>query len=73
MGARVGIVGRDRTRTEAAAAAIARETGNDAIDVFVGDLSSQAEVRRVAAEVPPHILGWTYSSTTSAASGPTVT
>ena len=28
MGARVGIVGRDRTRTEAAAAAIARETGN---------------------------------------------
>jgi len=51
MGARVGIVGRDQTRTEAAAAAITRETGNDAIDIFVGDLSSQAEVRRVAAEV----------------------
>ena len=51
MGARVGITGRDRARAEEAAAAIARESGNPAVDVFVADLSSQAEVRRLAAEV----------------------
>ena len=51
MGARVGITGRDRARAEAAAAAIARESGNPAVDVFVADLSSQAEVRRLAGEV----------------------
>jgi len=51
MGARVGITGRDRTRAEAAASAIARATGSNAVDIFVGDLSSQAEVRRIAAEV----------------------
>jgi NAD(P)-dependent dehydrogenase (short-subunit alcohol dehydrogenase family) len=51
MGARVGITGRDRTRAGEAAAAIARESGNPGVDVFVGDLSSQAEVRRLAAEV----------------------
>ena len=51
LGARVGITGRDRVRAEAAAAAIAKEAGNPAVDVFVADLSSQAEVRRMAAEV----------------------
>ena len=51
MGARVGITGRDRARAELAAAAIARESGNQAVDVFVADLSSQAEVRRLAGEV----------------------
>ena len=51
MGARVGITGRDPDRTGEAAAAIARETGNPAVDVFVADLSSQAEVRRLAGEV----------------------
>ena len=51
MGARVGITGRDRPRADAAAAAIARESGNPAIDVFVADMSSQAEVRRLADEV----------------------
>ncbi len=51
LGARVGITGRDRARAEAAAAAIATATGNDAIDVFVADMSSQAEVRRLATEV----------------------
>ena len=51
MGARVGITGRDRTRTEAAAAAIVRATGNAQVDVFVADMSSQAEVRRLAGEV----------------------
>jgi len=51
MGARVGITGRDRTRAEAAAAAIVRASGNQAVDVFVADMSSQAEVRRLAGEV----------------------
>ena len=51
MGARVGITGRDRARAEEAAAAIARESGNPAVDVFVADMSSQAEVRRLADEV----------------------
>ena len=51
MGARVGITGRDRDRAEAAAVAIARESGNTGVDVFVADMSSQAEVRRLAEEV----------------------
>jgi retinol dehydrogenase-14 len=51
MGARVGIVGRDRARAEAAATAIARETGNPAVDAFGADLSSQADVRSLAADV----------------------
>jgi NAD(P)-dependent dehydrogenase (short-subunit alcohol dehydrogenase family) len=51
MGARVGITGRDRTRAEQAAASIAVESGNPAVDVFVADMSSQAEVRRLADEV----------------------
>ncbi len=51
MGARVGITGRDRARAERAAAAIARESGNSAVDVFVSDMSSQAEDRRLAGEV----------------------
>jgi NAD(P)-dependent dehydrogenase (short-subunit alcohol dehydrogenase family) len=51
MGARVGITGRDRARAEAAAAAISRESGNPMVDVFVADMSSQAEVRRLADEV----------------------
>lgn len=51
MGARVGIVGRDRDRAEAAATGIRGESGNPAVDVFIADMSSQAEVRRLAAEV----------------------
>jgi retinol dehydrogenase-14 len=51
MGARVGITGRDWDRAAQAAAAIARESGNPAVDVFVADLSSQAELRRLAGEV----------------------
>jgi retinol dehydrogenase 14 len=51
MGARVGITGRDPVRAELAAIGIRRESGNPAVDVFVGDLSSQAEVRRLADEV----------------------
>ena len=50
MGARVGITGRDRARAERAAKDIGAESGNPA-DVFVADLSSQTEVRRMAGEV----------------------
>ncbi|WP_406829972.1 SDR family NAD(P)-dependent oxidoreductase [Pedococcus sp. KACC 23699] len=49
LGARVGIVGRDPARAEAAAANI-RRTGGD-VDVFVADLSAQREVRALAKEV----------------------
>ena len=51
LGARVGITGRDATRARAAAADIRRESGNPAVDAFAADLSSQAEVRRLAAAV----------------------
>lgn len=51
LGARVGITGRDRARADRAAAEIAHESGNPAIDVFVADMSSQSQVRRLAAEV----------------------
>ena len=51
MGARVAITGRDRTRAEQAATDIRTEAGNPAVDVFVADLSSQAEVRRMSDEV----------------------
>lgn len=50
LGARVGLVGRDPRRTEAAAARLRRETGG-AAEVFVADLSSQAEIRRLAGAV----------------------
>jgi retinol dehydrogenase 14 len=51
FGARVGIVGRDATRAQAAADDISRLSGNPAVDAFAADLSSQAEVRRLAAAV----------------------
>ena len=51
MGARVGITGRDRGRAEAAAADIARQSGNQSVDVFVADMTVQADVRRLAGEV----------------------
>jgi retinol dehydrogenase 14 len=51
MGARVGITGRDRDRAERAAAAITRESGSGAVDVFIADMSSQAAVRRLASEI----------------------
>jgi NAD(P)-dependent dehydrogenase (short-subunit alcohol dehydrogenase family) len=51
LGARVAIIGRDPRRTEAAAVEIRAETGNPDVDAFGADLSSQAEVRRLAAEL----------------------
>jgi retinol dehydrogenase 14 len=50
MGAHVAITGRDRGRTEGAAREI-RAAGGGQVDLFVADLSSQSEVRRLAAEV----------------------
>ncbi|WP_329001762.1 SDR family oxidoreductase [Kribbella sp. NBC_00709] len=50
LGARVAITGRDRGRAEAAASEIRTATGGQVV-VFVADLSSQAEVRRLAAAV----------------------
>jgi NAD(P)-dependent dehydrogenase (short-subunit alcohol dehydrogenase family) len=51
IGARVGTTGRDRARAEDAAVAIVHHSGNPAVDVFVADMSSQAEVRQLAGEV----------------------
>ena len=51
LGARVAITGRDPRRVEAAAVDIRAATGNPAVDAFGADLSSQAEVRRLAADV----------------------
>jgi len=50
LGARVGIAGRDERRTRAAAQEIAAATGST-VDAFVADMSEQAQVRRLAAEV----------------------
>jgi retinol dehydrogenase 14 len=51
LGARVGITGRDPTRTGQAVVDIRAASGNPAIDGFAADMSSQAEVRRLAAAV----------------------
>ncbi|MEV0811285.1 SDR family NAD(P)-dependent oxidoreductase, partial [Micromonospora sp. NPDC050200] len=48
LGARVAITGRNRMRTEAAAAEVRAAGGQ--VDSLVADLSSQAEVRRLADE-----------------------
>src|SRR5512143_3700290 len=51
LGARVAITGRDRARAEVAAIEVRTATGNPNVDAFAADLSSQAEVRRLAGEV----------------------
>ena len=50
MGAHLAITGRDRGRTEDAAREI-RAAGGGQVDVFVADLSSQSQLRRLAGEV----------------------
>ena len=50
MGARIVIVGRSAAKTDGAVQRIIAETGNPAVECLLADLSSQAEVRRVAAE-----------------------
>jgi retinol dehydrogenase-14 len=51
MGADLAICGRDGGRTEGAAGEIRAAAGGGRVEVFVADLSSQAEVRRLAGEV----------------------
>jgi retinol dehydrogenase-14 len=50
MGAHLAITGRDRGRTEGVAEEI-RAAGGGQVEVFVADLSSQSEVRRLTEEV----------------------
>jgi retinol dehydrogenase 14 len=50
LGAHLAITGRDRGRTEAAAREI-HAAGDGQVEVFIADLSSQQEVRRLADEV----------------------
>ena len=49
-GARVALVGRNAEKTDAAVNRIVAETGNRQVERLLADLSSQAEVRRLAAE-----------------------
>ncbi len=51
LGARVVLVARDQAAGEAAAAQVRRATGNEAVDVLVADLSSQASIRALAEQV----------------------
>lgn len=51
MGAKVVIAGRSAEKTAAAAENIKRLTGNSSVSFLLADLSSQQEVRRLAAEV----------------------
>jgi NAD(P)-dependent dehydrogenase (short-subunit alcohol dehydrogenase family) len=51
LGANVAIVGRNETRTRVAARAIGAETKTTTVTTFAADLSSQAAVRKLAAEV----------------------
>jgi NAD(P)-dependent dehydrogenase (short-subunit alcohol dehydrogenase family) len=51
LGATVIMVCRSRERGEAARAEIQAQSGNDKVDVLLADLSSQAEIRRLAVEI----------------------
>src|SRR5215208_4024420 len=50
LGARVVVVGRDRSKGESATAEIQAKSGNEAVELMVADLSSQAEIHRLARE-----------------------
>jgi NAD(P)-dependent dehydrogenase (short-subunit alcohol dehydrogenase family) len=55
------LVARNPQKAEATRERITAETGNDKIEILVGDLASQSEIRRVAAEflereLPLHLL-----------------
>ena len=50
-GARVILVGRDRARAEATSSMIRKESGNPEVEYLLADLSSEAEVRRLAGEI----------------------
>jgi NAD(P)-dependent dehydrogenase (short-subunit alcohol dehydrogenase family) len=51
LGARVGMVGRSAARGATAADTVRGQVPSATVDVFVADMSSQDEVRRLAAEV----------------------
>ena len=51
LGATLALVCRDRGRGEETVAALRMESGNAAVALFLADLSSQAEIRRLAAEL----------------------
>lgn len=51
QGARVVCVCRDRARGEAAVAEVKAQTGNDAVELRLCDLSSQASIRALSAEL----------------------
>ena len=58
LGARVVIIGRNSAKTEAAVRRIIADTNNPAVECLLADLSSQRDVRRVAAEAMellPHL------------------
>ncbi|MCP4426089.1 MAG: SDR family NAD(P)-dependent oxidoreductase, partial [Chloroflexi bacterium] len=50
MGATVVIVARSPERGEPALADIRRQSGNDAVDLLIADLSSQLQIRQLAAD-----------------------
>lgn len=50
MGAEVVIVGRDEAKTRRVSAELQAQSGSDKIDTLVADLSSMAEIRRIAEE-----------------------
>jgi NAD(P)-dependent dehydrogenase (short-subunit alcohol dehydrogenase family) len=50
-GMRVVMLGRDRTRTEAARRFVREHSGSDGIDILLADFSRLADVRRVADEI----------------------
>ena len=50
MGAQVVVTGRDKGRGEAGVADIKQESGNQKVDLMTADLSSQAEIHRLAQE-----------------------
>lgn len=51
QGAELFLVGRSRAKTEAAAARVSAETGNNAVHTLIADLSRQADVRALADEL----------------------
>lgn len=50
LGATVVLVGRNQAKAAAVAAEIKGQTGNSAVEVLIGDLSSQADIHRIVDE-----------------------
>ncbi len=50
LGATMVLVGRNQAKAEATAAKIMAETGNRAVEILLADLSSQADIHRIAEE-----------------------